>query len=194
MLQKYIPEMSSANYFGHEGNTGEGIRWGEALGASLACMGAYQAHGSVAHPHGTLLTWAAISLGGYQVNTHGHRFVNEYHGYSEHALGVWIRRKVSLWKFSINASIKRSLAMRTFSYASRWGPLKNLKTLKPLHMLSICPKTVLADTHETFQKAARGESADPLGRTDFGTALEPPFYGVKVTGALFHTQGGLKVD
>jgi fumarate reductase flavoprotein subunit len=24
--------------------------------------------------------------------------------------------------------------------------------------------------------------------------LEPPFYGVKVTGALFHTQGGLKVD
>jgi fumarate reductase flavoprotein subunit len=51
-------------------------------------MGAYQAHGSVAHPHGTLLTWVAISLGGYQVNSHGHRFVNEYHGYSEHALDV----------------------------------------------------------------------------------------------------------
>ncbi len=88
MLRKYIPEMSDAYYFGHEGNTGEGILWGEALGAQLECMGAYQAHGSVAHPHGTLLTWAVISLGGYQVNLRGKRFVNEYHGYSEHALDV----------------------------------------------------------------------------------------------------------
>ena len=67
MLQKYIPQMSSAYYFGHEGNTGEGIKWGEALGAKLEYMGAYQAHGSVAYPHGTLLTWVVISLGGYQV-------------------------------------------------------------------------------------------------------------------------------
>ena len=36
MLKKYIPEMRDAIYFGHEGNTGEGIRWGEALGAELA--------------------------------------------------------------------------------------------------------------------------------------------------------------
>jgi len=43
MLHKYIPEMSEAYYFGHEGNTGEGVLWGEALGAQLECMGAYQA-------------------------------------------------------------------------------------------------------------------------------------------------------
>ena len=36
---------------------------------------------------------------------------------------------------------------------------------------------------------------DPLGR-DFTKAepLEPPYYAVRVTGALFHTQGGLVVD
>jgi fumarate reductase flavoprotein subunit len=49
-------------------------------------------------------------------------------------------------------------------------------------------------THEAFQKAAAGEAADPLGRKDFNGPLTPPLYGVKVTGALFHTQGGLKIN
>ena len=37
--------------------------------------------------------------------------------------------------------------------------------------------------------------ADPFGR-DFTTKpkLVPPYYAVKVTGALFHTQGGLEID
>jgi fumarate reductase flavoprotein subunit len=41
----------------------------------------------------------------------------------------------------------------------------------------------------------RGEKDDPFGR-DFSThpALSAPYYVAKVTGALFHTQGGLDVD
>ena len=35
--------------------------------------------------------------------------------------------------------------------------------------------------------------ADAFGRT-FGRALAPPYSAVKVTGALFHTQGGLAID
>ncbi len=36
---------------------------------------------------------------------------------------------------------------------------------------------------------------DPFGREEFlGGPLEPPFYGIHVRGALFHTQGGLRVD
>jgi len=35
---------------------------------------------------------------------------------------------------------------------------------------------------------------DPnTGRT-FARALQPPFHAVRVTGALFHTQGGLDID
>ncbi len=42
---------------------------------------------------------------------------------------------------------------------------------------------------------ARGEGADPFGRDAFsGGPLGPPFYGIHVRGALFHTQGGLKID
>jgi fumarate reductase flavoprotein subunit len=42
---------------------------------------------------------------------------------------------------------------------------------------------------------ASGQGADAFGR-DFTTNphLKPPYYAVKVTGSLFHTQGGLLVD
>lgn len=194
MLNQYIPDMRDAYYFGHEGNTGEGIRWGEALGAELACMGAYQAHGSVAHPHGTLLTWAAVSLGGYQVNLDGHRFVNEYHGYSEHALSV-LDQKDNVAVEIFDARIYQAIiGYEDFRLCVEMGAVKKFEDIKSLAQAFNLPESVLLDTHKRFQKAARGESADPLGRTEFGGALEPPYYGVKVTGALFHTQGGLKVD
>jgi fumarate reductase flavoprotein subunit len=194
MLGKYIPEMSDAYYFGHEGNTGEGILWGEALGAQLEYMGAYQAHGSVAHPHGTLLTWAVISLGGYQVNLQGRRFVNEYHGYSEHALDVLRQEEgvaIDIFDQRIYDTV---LDYEDFQQCIKMGAIKKFGSIEELAVSFRLPPEQIVRTHEEFQKAARGEAADPLSRTEFGKPLEPPLYGAKVTGALFHTQGGLKVN
>jgi fumarate reductase flavoprotein subunit len=52
----------------------------------------------------------------------------------------------------------------------------------------------LEKTLEQVRGYASG-GQDPFGR-DFTTkpALVPPYYAIKVTGALFHTQGGLIVD
>jgi fumarate reductase flavoprotein subunit len=33
-----------------------------------------------------------------------------------------------------------------------------------------------------------------MGRQNFQGSLKPPYYGVRVTGALFHTQGGVKIN
>jgi fumarate reductase flavoprotein subunit len=54
---------------------------------------------------------------------------------------------------------------------------------------------MLAQTLAECRQLRKEPSADPLGR-DFSTkpSLEPPFYGIKVTGSLFHTQGGLTVN
>ena len=194
MLQKYIPEMSEAYYFGHEGNTGEGILWGEALGAQLDYMGAYQAHGSVAHPHGTLLTWAVISLGGYQVNLQGQRFVNEYHGYSEHALDVLAQKEgvaVDIFDQRIYDAV---INYEDFQQCVKMGAVKKFRSIEELAVSFRLSPEEMGRTHDEFQNAARGQTQDPLGRTYFGKPLEPPLYGAKVTGALFHTQGGLKVN
>jgi fumarate reductase flavoprotein subunit len=194
MLARYIPEMSAAYYFGHEGNTGEGILWGEALGAKLENMGAYQAHGSVAHPHGTLLTWAVISLGGFQVNRQGRRFVNEHHGYSEHALDV-LRQDggvaIEIFDQRIHDAV---LGYEDFRQCVAMGAVRRFDSIPALAEGFGLPVRQTVATFEGFQEAARGQAPDAFGRTEFGLPLTAPYHGVKVTGALFHTQGGLKID
>ena len=88
LVRRYIPEMANALYFGHPGNRGDAIIWGDALGAQLEHLSAYQGHGSVATPHNILITWAAIMQGGFQVNSDGRRFSDESLGYSEQAAEV----------------------------------------------------------------------------------------------------------
>ena len=194
MLEKYIPEMKDAFYFGHEGNTGEGILWGEALGAKLEYMGAYQAHGSVTFPHGTLLTWAVISLGGYQVNIHGRRFVNEYHGYSDHALDVLSQDDGVAVEVFDRRIYEKVFNYEDFQKCLEVGAVREFKNIRELAHAFNLPLNEMEATHEAFQSAARGDSKDPLGRKNFGGPLVPPLYGAKITGALFHTQGGLKVN
>ena len=52
-----------------------------------------------------------------------------------------------------------------------------------------CDGAVLRETLGSVQPDALA----PDGRR-FARALEPPYHAVKVTGALFHTQGGLDID
>ena len=47
LVHRFIPEMADALYFGHSGNRGDAVNWGDALGAQLAHLSAYQGHGSV---------------------------------------------------------------------------------------------------------------------------------------------------
>jgi fumarate reductase flavoprotein subunit len=88
LVRRHIPEMAQAMYFGHAGNQGDALRWGEALGGVGRDLGAYQGHGSVAHPHNILITWALMMEGGFQVNRLGRRYSNETRGYSEQAVDV----------------------------------------------------------------------------------------------------------
>ena len=88
LVEKHIPELKDALYFGHPGNQGDAILWGEALAAETRHLSGHQGHGSVATPHGILITWATIMEGGFQVNVNGERFSDESHGYSEQAANV----------------------------------------------------------------------------------------------------------
>jgi fumarate reductase flavoprotein subunit len=45
MVREQIPAMAEADYFGHPGNQGDAVLWGQALGAAARHMGSYQGHG-----------------------------------------------------------------------------------------------------------------------------------------------------
>jgi len=183
MVAEHIPEMAQALYFGHAGNQGDAVRWGTGLGAALRHMGAYQGHGSVATPHGILITWALMTEGGIQVNAAGERFSNEHLGYSEQALPVLGQPGGHAWCIYDERLHRMALGFPDYREAVAAG------AVRPAPGLPGLPATL---------REARAYAAgkpDPFGR-DFTTKapLEPPLYGVKVTGALFHTQGGLVVD
>ncbi|MEM1283999.1 MAG: FAD-dependent oxidoreductase [Pseudomonadota bacterium] len=189
MVRSFIPAIADALYFGHDGNRGDAIRLGEELGAVTADLGAYQGHGNVAHPHGILVTWAVITEGGFQVNANGERFWDESQGYSEAARHVLAQPDgIAFAVFDARiADIARQF--KDFQDAEAQGAVKQADSVDDLAATLGLDAGALQASFET------ATGTDPFGRT-FAPAnnLSPPYCAVKVTGALFHTQGGLKVD
>ncbi len=193
MVAQYCPDMVDALYFGGEGNTGEGILWGLELGAGVAFMDAFQAHASVATPHGILITYALIMEGGFQVNRNGERFGNESRGYSEHALDVLAQPGGTAWNIYDRRLHMLGLSFDDYRQALDLGAVKQADSIEQLAVELQLPPGALAKTLAVYHQCAAGAGADSFGRSDCAR-LQPPYYGVRVTGALFHTQGGLCVD
>lgn len=195
LVRRYIPEMADALFFGHTGNKGDAVIWGAALGAALRDMGAYQGHGSVAMPHNILITWALMMEGGIQVNMAGKRFSNEHQGYSEQSVAVL--GQPGRVAFNIYDHRRHELGMQFEDYrnAVAAGAVKSAVTAAQLATLLGLPPAALTATLEDVAAFATGEAEDRFGRDFTGSPpLAAPYFGVKVTGALFHTQGGLVVD
>jgi fumarate reductase flavoprotein subunit len=169
--------------------------WGGELGARLDHMSGYQGHGSVAHPHGILISWAVIMEGGFQVNNNGERFSDESLGYSEQAASVLAQPggiAFDIFEERI-AAIARQFA--DFRQAESSGAVIEAPTLAALAArLNLLP-AALAQGLAEIEEARCSGNPDRFGRRfSEAVALVPPFKAVKVTGALFHTQGGLRVD
>ncbi|MDJ0949094.1 MAG: FAD-dependent oxidoreductase [Alphaproteobacteria bacterium] len=194
MVKRYIPAMAEALYFGHTGNTGDAVEWGQALGAATRHMAAFQGHGSVAHPHNTLITWALMMEGGVQVNADGRRFSNEHLGYSEQAAAVLGQPDGVAWDIYDARLHELGMTFEDYRGAAETGAILSGDTPEALAEKAGLPPGALAETVAQARACAEG-AEDPFGRDFSGApALAPPFYAVKVTGALFHTQGGLVID
>jgi fumarate reductase flavoprotein subunit len=189
LVRRFIPEMGDALYFGHPGNQGDAVLWGEALGARLVALTAYQGHGSVATPHNILITWAAIMEGGFQVNRDGRRFWNEALGYSEAAAQV-LRQPGGLAFDIFDARIAGvARQFEDFKTAERAGALIMAESIEGLATSAGVPADALQNELETIERG----KPDRFGRV-FEKKLSAPYCAIKVTGALFHTQGGLAID
>lgn len=190
MVTEHMPQIDNGLWFGHDGNQGEAVLWAEALGAATRHLGAFQGHGNVAHPHGILITWAVITEGGFQVNLSGERFWNEAQGYSEAAQAVLRQPEGVAWAIfdARIADIARQFS--DFKEAEAQGAILKADSVSALEALCQIPNGSLQRTIDTISTNA----SDPFGRAWQNKDLKSPFCAVKVTGALFHTQGGLDID
>ncbi len=194
-VRRFIPEMAGALYFGHPGNRGEAVLWGEALGAELASLGAYQGHGSVATPHNILISWAVIMQGGVQVNHEGRRFSDKSRGYSEQAADVLHQPGGIAWSVFDERIAAVARQFEDFRAAERAGAILSAGSVGDLALAMGVPADVFSAEWNDVENLKAHAARDRFGR-QFAPyqSYAPPLHAVKVTGALFHTQGGLAID
>ncbi|UFZ04133.1 FAD-dependent oxidoreductase [Bradyrhizobium ontarionense] len=195
LVARHIPQMADATYFGHVGNQGDALTWGEQLSAATRDLGGHQGHGSVAHPAGILISWATITEGGFQVNAQGARFSNEASGYSEQAAHVLAQRDGIAWTIFDARIAGIAAQFEDFRNAVDHGAVLEAEDVASLAAAMRVPADALAATCDEVADAKTQQHVDRFGRSFVGVPqLVPPYRAVKVTGALFHTQGGLVID
>ena len=178
MVRELLPAMRDAPFAGHTGNDGSAIAWGRALGARLADLGGYQGHGSWATPHGALVTWAVMMEGAIQLNAKGERFHDETGGYSEAAVKVLAQPGAVAWDILDDTLLALARTFPDFCDAEAAGAVKTCADAAAVASLIGADPATVAASCATAPKRP----------------LAAPFHVIKVTGALFHTQGGLDID
>ena len=196
LVARHMPELDGARYYGHEGNEGDALLWGEALGAATGDLGSYQALGSLSDPESIVVPHTLLIGGGVQVNTDGKRFEDELDDISGQALTILKQPGGVCWVVYDDRLHKQALDIfDEYREGDKINAYRTAGTWRDLAALMHVPADTLdaTMTHIEGLKAAGG--TDDFGRPFTPEqALVPPFYAVKVTGALFHTQGGLCVD
>ena len=192
MLARYIPEMADAPNIGARSSRGDGIAWGMEAGAAVDHMSGYQGRDCI-FDDGTRLTPGVINEGGITVNATGRRFTSEDRDYSE--LAAVYRAQpggfaVAVW----DARIQRMTAnMHVMREAMRKGGIAQCRRVADLAERFGLPAGALAETIDGYNAGVRS-GVDAYARRSLTEPLAPPFLGARITGAMAHTQGGLRVD
>ena len=126
-------------------------------------------------PQGALITWALMMQGGIQVNALGRRFHDETLGYSEASVQVLAQPDGTAWVLFDDPLLALGRRFPDFVQAEAAGALRHAADAAALAALIGCQAEVLAQTLA-------------------GSRLQAPWHAIRVTGALFHTQGGLDID
>jgi fumarate reductase flavoprotein subunit len=195
MVERYMPNEAHLVYHGWEYNEGDGIRWGMALGGAVADMGAFQALGSLAEPHRVLINYQPLIEGGVMINTNGERFSHELENVSGQGIVVAAQPGRIAWIVYGQHQHEFSKDLYEYKEASGVGAIRKAESIEALAQIIGAPVETLSATLAQVSDFANARATDPFGRSfdaksDFGL----PLYAARVTGALFHTQGGLEVD
>jgi fumarate reductase flavoprotein subunit len=185
LVRELLPEVADAAFVGHAGNDGSAIGWGRALGARLADLGGCQAPWAVPR---VLVSWALMMEG--TIGSTAKAAISQWtQGYSEAAVQVLAQPGGIAWDVFDDALLAFGRGFPDFREAEAAGAVRSAADVEALAALIGCEAATLRRTLASVREGV--VAAD--GR-QFSRRLVPPYHAVKVTGALFHTQGGLDID
>lgn len=194
LVEQHLPEIAGATYYGSEESKGDALRIGEALGAATSFLDSYQGHAGLATPSAMLTTWATVMHGGILVNAAGRRYGDETMGYSEYARESLQHADGCSWIVIDERIFNECLVFQDFVDVVSANGVKWADDPSELAEIAGIDSAGLVHTvHQTREVAASGEG-DPFGRTLWESPLQGRLGAIRVEPALFHTQGGLRVD
>lgn len=194
LLGRYIPLAVDVAHPGHEANRGEGVEMALALGADVGHMDSFQPYPAHVGPGKRGVPPGVIMAGGIMVDRDGRRFTDE----SEYPGGLALAmlenqggRACEIFDQIVFDEHRDMTGERSIVDMQRSGELHSARDATTLaRALDIAPSG-LRESLDEYAAAAGGR--DRFGRL-ISRALEPPLYGISVRVALYHTQGGLRVD
>jgi len=193
-VERYIPELAGAPYYGTPYATGDAIDWGRSLGAAVDHMGAYQSHSSIAHQKKMLVTTYLINHGAIQVNQQGNRFGDESDAYASHGLAVQTQPGRTVVELFDDQILQQTLTdYPRLKECLEAGIVHRAYSLAEVAQQFDLPEKNLAATVDKYNQAGP-TGHDEFGRTRFNRPLTRPYYGIRVTSALVQTLGGLRID
>jgi fumarate reductase flavoprotein subunit len=195
LLSQYIPKAVDIPFPGHYGSTGDGIKIGLAAGAATENMGAFQPYPAYVGPGKRAVSPEVALSGGIMVDVGGKRFVDETKypgGLGTKMLDLPGKQAYEIFDeriYQLHANIP---GQRNLANLFDLGILKKAQTAEDLAGKLAIDAGGLKETIREYNRAASGGS-DAFGRK-LPEPFSAPFYGIKVTVALYHTQGGLKIN
>lgn len=195
LIARHLPDVRALPFAGHDGSQGDALAWGTELGAQLADIDGFLAHGAVVLAHRLPLPWSLMTEGAVQVNRDGERFINEHEGYSESALFVLAQPDSLAYMIYDERVHEIGLTMPNYATAVTSRIVKRGASLRDLADQLGVNREGLEATIGLVNALAFEDAADEFGRGFRATQmLLGPYYGVPVTAALLGTEGGLAVD
>ena len=129
--------------------------------------------------------------GGIQVNALGERFHDETQGYSEASVHVLAQPGGVAWNVFDAPILALARSFPDFVDAEAAGAVKHCESVQALAAVIGCDESKLI---ASLASTTGASGQNDHNRRVFARPLQAPFCAVKVTGALFHTQGGLDID
>ena len=195
LLSRYIPKAADIPFPGHHGSTGDGLKMGIEAGAATENMGAFQPYAAYIGPGKRAVPPEVALSGGIMVDARGKRFVDEtkYPG----GLGIKMlelpgKQAYEIFDERIYQLHRNAPGLRNLSRYFDEGLLLRADTPEKLAAGLAIDAAGLKQTIEEYNDGAANGGKDAFGRA-LPEPLRAPFYGIRVTVALYHTQGGLKV-
>ena len=196
LLSQYIPKAVDIPFPGHRGSTGDGIKMGLAAGAATENMGAFQPYPAYIGPGKRAVAPEVAISGGIMVDLGGKRFVDETKypgGLGTKMLDLPAKQAYEIFDERIYQLHRNAPGLRNLSGFFDEGILKKAETPEELAGKLAIDAGGLKQTIRDLNNSVASGGKDAFGRM-LPEPFNAPFYGIKVTVALYHTQGGLKIN